>query len=503
MKLNFNLKLLTAICCFSLLNSCSEETINTNQSEKPDTNERVTTDEQYHANIFAGLSLETFYYWNKEISNDLLKLNPETNTDPITTVNEIRYHEGDTEVDKWTMLTDDFDSFNNSLEGVSTTYGYQPITYLLDESTGQCVSAVAYVYQNSPAEKAGLKRGDIIYEIDGKPLTVNNYTDLFYSSRITLSLATYDATINTIIPTEQTVTMQAVEMYENPILCHKTIDLGNGNKIGYLAYSSFDLNSIPELIEICKGFKTEGIKKLILDLRYNGGGYVITENVLASMFAPQNVVDAKEIFEKEDYNELLTKSGWSSVTRFTTTFNYESVGLNVSTEGANIGLEHIYALISPNTASASEALIGGLMPYMSVTLIGEQSHGKYCTGLSLSSTELYEMMEEQAPSAIKNWGIYVMISVYKNSLDETPCMPNGLIPDIEAYDDPMLPTQLGDENEALLRVALEKEGKQYPEATALSRNMKPWQKLKEQPHKANFGKRILLPATNWSRTLKK
>lgn len=487
MKKKFNLKLFVIICCLSLFNSCTEE-----KAE----NGRITTDEQYHANIFAGTSLETFYYWNKEISNDLLRLNPETNTDPITTVNEIRYHEGDTEIDRWTMLTDDFESFNSSLEGVYTTYGYQPITYLLDESTGQCVSAVAYVYQNSPAEKAGLKRGDIIYEIDGKPLTVNNYTDLFYSSQITLSLAAYDATINTIVPTEQTVTMQAVEMYENPILCYKTIDLDNGNKIGYLAYSSFDLNSIPELIEICKDFKAKGVKKLVLDLRYNGGGYVITENVLASMFAPQDVVDSKAIFEKEDYNELLTASGWSSVTRFTTTFNYESVGLNVSTEGANIGLEHIYALIGHNTASASEALIGGLMPYMPITLIGEQSHGKYCTGIPLSSKELYDMMEEATPTAIKNWGIYVMIGIYMNSKNETPCMPNGLTPDIEAIDDPMQPVQLGDENEILLRAALEKEGKQYPETSSLSRSMLPWKKLKGQPHKTNFGKRIFLPIAN-------
>lgn len=495
MKKQWNFKALAAICCFGLFYSCTEETFNTDG--------RNTTDEQYHANIFASSSLETFYYWNNEIAADIKKLNPETNTDPITTVNEIRYHEGDTEVDKWTMLTDDFNSFNNSLEGISTTYGYQPITYLIDENTEQCISAIAYVYKDSPAEKAGLKRGDIIYEIDGKPLTVNNYTDLFYSSQITLSLATYDATINTIVPTEQTVTMQAVEMYENPILCHKTFDLGNGNKIGYLAYSSFDLTSIPELIEICKEFKAEGIKKLVLDLRYNGGGYVITENVLASMFAPQDVVDAREIFEKEDYNAILTQSGWSSVTRFTTTFDYESVGLNVSTEGANIGLEHIYALIGANTASASEALLGGLMPYIPITLIGEQSYGKYCTGLPLSSTELYEMFEKPAPSAIKNWGIYVMISIYKNSLNQTPCMPNGLTPDIKIKDDPMLPEQLGDENELLLRTALEKEGKQYTESASVSRSMSPWKKLKEQPHKPNFGKRIVLPTSDQLQILKK
>lgn len=297
MNKKFNLKLFAAICCFSLLYCCTEEKINSDSDQS--SVERITSDEQYHANIFAGLSLETFYYWNKEIANDLNKLNPETNTDPITTVNEIRYHEGDTEVDRWSMLTDDSESFNNSMEGVYTTYGYQPITYLLDKNTGQCISAVAYVYKDSPAEKAGLKRGDIIYKIDGKTLTADNYTELFTSSQITLSLATYDETTNIITPTDQTVTMQAVEMYENPILCHKTIDLENGNKIGYLAYSSFDLNSIPELIEICKEFKSEGIKTLVLDLRYNGGGYVITENVLASMFAPQSVVDAQEVLKKK------------------------------------------------------------------------------------------------------------------------------------------------------------------------------------------------------------
>lgn len=113
------------------------------------------------------------------------------------------------------------------------------------------------------------------------------------------------------------------------------------------------------------------------------------------------------------------------------------------------------------------------------------------------------MMEERVPNAIKNWGIYVMIGIYMNSKNETPCMPNGLIPDIEAIDDPMQPVQLGDENEILLRAALEKEGKQYPETSSLSRSMLPWKKLKGQPHKTNFGKRILLPAADRPITFKK
>ena len=53
---------------------------------------------------------------------------------------------------------------------------------------------------------------------------------------------------------------------------------------------------------------------------------------------------------------------------------------NVSTKGANIGLKKVYGLIGSGSASASEALLGGLMPYMDVQLIGSQTHGKYCTG---------------------------------------------------------------------------------------------------------------------------
>ena len=190
-------------------------------------------------------------------------------------------------------------------------------------------------------------------------------------------------------------------MYENPILCDTVYEF-NGKKVGYLAYTSFDLISIPELIEVGKKFKSEGIKELVLDLRYNGGGYVITESVLASMFAPKANVDAGDIFEKEEYNDILTEiyreAGISLETPFMTEYDYDEIDLHVSTKDANIGLERIYGLISPNTASASEALLSGLMPYMDVRLIGEASHGKYCTGLMMSGEDAYE----NCPKEIKN-----------------------------------------------------------------------------------------------------
>ena len=488
--MDFN-KLKLALSCiiisgFVFTGCTEEEDINNNESD----NTSKITEETRYANRFAREVLEMYYYWNTEISKDLNKLNPETNSDPIATVEEIRYHDGTNQVDKWTMLTDNMDEFTSSVEGVSTTYGYTPKVYYLQEGSDDLIAAVAYVSKGSPAEKAGLKRGDIIYQIDGKTLTVDNFMDLYYSSNITLSFAKLNGL--EVIPTDKKVSMTAIEMYENPILCDTVYNF-NGKKVGYLAYSSFDLTSIPDLINICKKFKNEGIKELILDLRYNGGGYVITENVLASMFAPQTNVTNKDIFEKEDYNDFFTEyykqEGISTVTKFETEYKYDEIDLNVSTKDANIGLEKIYGIITGSSASASEALLSGLMPYMDIELIGEQSHGKYCTGWMLAAEDAYKIV----PQAIKDWGIYVMVSIYKNAKDETPCMPNGLTPDVKAKDYPTEQYQLGDENEAMLKVALQRAGKVYTESRS-QEAYTPNMKTIETPKKANFGRRIIIPS---------
>lgn len=466
-----------------VLTGCTKEKVNNQETDSK------ITEETRYANRFAKESLETYYYWNSEISKDINRLDPEKNSDPIATVEEIRYHDGTNEIDKWTMLTNNMDEFTNSVQGISTTYGYNPTVYYLTKDSKDLIAAVAYVSKDSPAEKAGLKRGDIIYKINGAALTTENYMDLFYSSQINLSLAKI---INGELTPTKDLSLTAVEMYENPILCDSVYNL-NGKKVGYLAYSSFDLTSIPELINICKGFKNKGVKELILDLRYNGGGYVITENVLASMFAPQTNVTNKDIFEKEDYNEFFTEyykqEGISTITKFETEYNYKELDLNVSTQDANIGLEKIYGIITGNSASASEALLSGLMPYMDIELIGKQSHGKYCTGWMLAAKDAYKTV----PQAIKNWGIYVMVSIYKNAKDETPCMPNGLTPDIEAEDNPLEQYQLGDENEAMLKIALQKAGKVYPESRSIG-IYTPNLKTIDTPKKTVFGRRIIIPS---------
>lgn len=460
--------LLPALLGGAVLTGCSKENPNMTREDgnQPPTSKNPT--ELYYANMFGKEAMSTYYYWNKEISNDLKNWNIETNNDPIGTVDQIRYHQGEKYIDKWSMLTDDMASFNSSVEGVSTTFGWNLTFYLVEKEKKQYVGVINFVHEGTPAAKAGLKRGDILLSINNESITPNNYTDLYNKSVLKVSLG--ELKENTIVSRDKSIELTAVNMYENPVICDSIYEF-NGKKVGYLAYTSFDLKSIQPLIEIGKKFKAENIEELILDLRYNGGGYVITENVLASMFAPQEAVSNKDVFEKEIYNshlsEIYQKQGESLETRFTTEFNYPEVDVHASTKDANIGLKKIYGLIGSGSASASEALLGGLMPYTNVRLIGTQSHGKYCTGWMLSAEDMYE----KCPQELKNWGIYVMVSIYQNANGKTPCMPDGLIPDITVADDPIQSYQLGDVDEPLLKQALTEAGYPYRTASTRSRSV--------------------------------
>ena len=480
-----NRKLLTMMLAVLLgggvFSGCSDEEPVVPPGEEPGggTKPQIQSDEIIYANQFGKEVMGLYYYWCDEISADLENWDVRTNEDPIATVDQIRYHEGEKYIDKWTMLTDDMSSFTSSVGGVSTTYGWN-LTVYLEEGSTQCIGVVNFVHPGTPAAEAGLKRGDIIIGLNGGDLTTENYLDLYYSSSLQVTL----------VEDKKTVSLTARTCYEDPVLCDSIYEFG-GKKVGYLAYSSFDLASINKLVEVGRKFKAAGIKELVLDLRYNGGGYVITENVLASMFAPQEPVSQGAVFEREDYNDFMTSLGYGEPTRFTTEYHYPNEGIDVSTKDANIGLEKVYGLIGSGSASASEALLGGLMPYMDVRLIGSQTHGKYCTGWMLAAEDAYE----NCPKEIKDWGIYVMVSIYQNADGETPCMPDGLIPDVAVADDAMLPYQLGDVEEPLLRAALTEAGRPYDDEATAARTRTPASQLKKLPgvEKPVFGRRIMLP----------
>ena len=252
-----------------------------------------------------------------------------------------------------------------------------------------------------------------------------------------------------------------------------------------------------------------------ITLRYNGGGYVFTEEVLASMLAPEAEVKAKSVFETEiwndDYMAYYKEKGTDLNTYFRTKYSQEHNGkkYELDTSDANIGLTKIYALVTESSASASESILVGLIPYMDIEIIGQQTHGKYCSGIMWKGEEWYQDIVDNLKAKKKDfatlypefadwkkyigdWGIYVMISMYADKNGENPCMPDGLTPDIEAEDMFEEPYQLGDEREALLNIALQRAGKTDLQSRVASRSVIALPEGKEIRMKQNplDGKRI-------------
>lgn len=434
------------------------------EGTKADVGVNKPTPEVAKADRFAIDALEMYYLWNEEIEKDLARLDPDTCRMPMDVVESIRYREGGKEVDRWTVLTDDLKSFQNSVQGLGVTYGYDLAAGSIKNSPGNLFLVVNYVCKGGPAEEAGLKRGDIILTLDGNDITTDNVYDAFNTTSIRLGVT---ALSGGFIDSENVreVSLKAVDMYEDPVLVTGTYDV-LGKKVGYLVYNGFDLKSAMTLPDVFRNFKSDGIDELILDLRYNGGGYAFTENVLASMIAPSANVLAGDIFQTEVYNSELTdswkKQGEDTNTYFSTVHELTSQKVKVDVSESNPGIDKVYVIVTGGTASASEGLIVGLRPYMDVVLVGQQTYGKYCAGIMLSPDRLYTSRYDY--SLIKDWGMYVMVSKFADCNGDNSSIPDGIPVEVDVNDDPLDGYQLGDENETMLRAALQAAGKVYPAA---------------------------------------
>lgn len=516
--------------------SCSDDDEPTKEPElitPPDDNKQEEQTTYYtiaepYVNQFCYDQMSTYYLWWKEIDKDNWKLND----DPVKKIDEIRYEE-----DRWSMAIENIKPYTEPSTTTTGTYGYDFQPYWANESMSHVFAVVKMVYPDSPADKAGLKRGSVIMKMNGRNIENKNedYNELLSSA--SLDLMVYDPETKT---TKEIKNMLSEDIYLDPVLFERTFDC-DGKKVGYVFFNDFTMECNGRLIEVAKKFKQEGVSELILDLRYNGGGYVVTEELLASLLAPQANVKAGDLYQTAVYNgspysEALEKNYGKdySNTYFSTKheWKYGDTEYSYDTSDANIGLTKIYALVSSSTASASEAILVSMMPFLDVEIIGTKTVGKHCSGVMFEAEEYYETWESYLAELKKtskpdydklvdefwknfsgwkkyigNWGVYIMINTYADKDGNNPCRPDGLIPDVEVQDNPQESYPLGDDREALLRVALTKAG--YTDFTPLSgsksRSME--HDLGEQIIRKTEGKRIILepeiPITFSSRSLKK
>ena len=347
--------------------------------------------------------------------------------------------------DRFSFLVDDYVSLENLFSGISTTNG---LSYGLVRNCQSCAEIfgyVRYVLPGTPADTQGIKRGDIFNTIDGTQLTDVNYNTLLTPENFTIGLATING--NSVASNGVTVNLTKQEYTTNPILISKTLDV-DGKKVGYLFYTSFTSDFDTQLNDAFGEFKAEGVSELVLDLRYNGGGSVRTATDLASMITGQF---AGEIFTKEEWNadyQAYFESTTDLKERLLNKFNST---LKTGDLINSLNLGRVFILTTSRSASASELVINGLIPYIDVVQIGETTTGKF-----QASVTLYDSPDFGRLNANPNhtYAIQPLVLKSTNSAGVSDYI-NGLVPDFEVSEDFENLGMLGDPNEPFLKVAID------------------------------------------------
>lgn len=348
--------------------------------------------------------------------------------------------------DKWSYITDDVTSWENSLNGIEKTYGYSlafgSFVNSSGTATGNYFAIVEYVYPNTPAQRAGFDRGSIITKVNGASITKDNYSDLLSGESVT---ATEGTLTTSGISNSGTVSMTAEDLNLDPVILYKIIEK-EGHKIGYLFYAQFIENYDKSLQTALDYFKTNQITDLVIDLRYNPGGQISAAQYLCSSIAPLSAVSNSKTLATFQWNDKYQAYWTTKKITDQTTVPF------LNTVPVNLGLNKVTILTGSGTASASELTITGLKPYMNVEMVGDTTYGKYTASITIKPEDYYTNASDYAD--FKNWGIQPIVLRYANAEGVTNFV-DGFAPDY-LVDDELLPAQpLGDLTEPLLKKAVE------------------------------------------------
>jgi len=355
-------------------------------------------------------------------------------------------------VDVFSWIVDDYVQLQDGQSGISKSNGLKLKLHLENNSDTDVYGYVRYVALNSNASDKDVKRGYVFDAIDGIQLTLSNYQQLLSQDSYTMNFADYNGGIP--IPNGKSVELTKEENFaEDPVMIVKTLDVA-GIKIGYIMYNAFDAGYEKTLNDAFAQLKSDGVSELVLDLRYNLGGFGYIATQLAGMvtgqFNGEILYEEKwnsefqEYFENNDPEYL--------VTRFTNVVSDLVDGGTFEEPVNSLNLTKVYVITTDDSASASELLISGLDAYIDVTTIGTTTRGKYTGSRTVYDSDNFSFTGDNLNPDHK-WAMQPIVFKYTNS--QGVSVRNGIDPDIEAREYISELAELGTLEEPLLAKAIE------------------------------------------------
>lgn len=202
-------------------------------------------------------------------------------------------------------------------------------------------ASIMRVFKGSPAEKAGIQKGDILTQVDGKSITDSSHVQKYILGKAGTSVTVTIKRGGKLM--DFNIKREAIHI---PAVTSALLP----SHIGYIQISSFTSEADEEFAEHLSKLQQRGMKSLIIDLRNNPGGYVESAQHIAEHFIEKGIL----MYTKDNTGKLQP----------TEIQNGSSPPMSVA------------ILVNKNSASASEILSGALHDHGIATLVGTTTFGK-------------------------------------------------------------------------------------------------------------------------------
>ena len=325
---------------------------------------KIEADVDYEAKSFLRTQyMDVYYWWRDEVIARNATLKP-YNYDIYDFFDAMLATE-----DLWSWMCDKKTYVADETGVISGTWGVslgQAVEYYHDYGL-----RVRYIYPGSPFERYGVTRGAVLTRINGQ--NVEDDEEGFTNAKLKISQDQYFKSPQTftfrLVNGRDTTFTASMEEHlstrTNLItrIIHPEEFPGLTVPVGYFHYMAFKANFLDDIADPRQYFHDNGIRNLIIDLRYNGGGDSNASDTLVTYLAPKSAVGKTYVVRK--HNDYLA----SLDDDFKDVNNSYSIGPNAS----SLELDHLYFITGPGTASASEMVI-----YLGekLKMVGDTTYGK-------------------------------------------------------------------------------------------------------------------------------
>ncbi len=291
-------------------------------------------------------ALQDWYYWYQELSD------PDAGSfdSPEEYLEAVRFKPIDTSYSYITSQASS-DAFYSDSQYIGFGFSYK--------QTSATELRITQAFPDSPAAEVGFARGDWLLTVGGRAvaelLGTGEFDTVFGPEQEGVSV---DVTWRDLAGAQHRATMVKRKVTIPTVSQTAILDAG-GTRVGYLHFRNFVQPSVAALDTAFARLRDGGAEELVLDLRYNGGGLVSVAQHLASLIAGPTTVG--KVFVRFTHNDKQASRD--------STYDFES-------KPQALGVRRLVVITTRGSASASEAVVNGLRPYMEVRTVGERSYGK-------------------------------------------------------------------------------------------------------------------------------